>query len=971
MADDEIIEIDDADEEPGTDLVPAVVPETGELAEASGPTIDQEIARVTDELNQLTREAAELATEGAYGPDETASTSTALVPAGGQQPTQVRASMAKMRADVVKKQAAIQEKTKELEGLMREKMMEARQVLAPLEKMVSQLQEGIWTINLYLGREEEILQLADGEPAPAEEPITVRQMVLAMDEECAVAAEEGGIDAISIEMFDEWITADPEHLHQVLPETKGVVALVPRFGGKQYDDPWKTAAVEAANKQTYFLIRNGDRLYRVWTDFIAGKRLVPTSDEFTSFFYEKDAWDRKAPPKPLEPGSKKWLKAEEHADARRRHYMRVALILQGLIDRTTVFQPLPAEGVSFLDPEHYTAGRVRFITDEENALSTGAETFRQWQKRLNSELRVGMRVIGAFNSSAWRGMKWEKSYRHERIPTRGARSYPTTGELYTLEERTDDGGFVIKYQRTDMIWDPKVFIENPNRPGWGHYGEERLPKQKATAYLYPSDSFILPYDLATVEEMEAFLASRANRQDYVDMFPILKTAVAAKKREQAEEQPFRTMLAGVLARENKVEVADAARMVDELVDWWKLANRYHRPLVGTETEQAKAVRAIVAEHKRRLKAERLGSDDSLLASLKTAHTEAVAVARKRDGRYLVLCPMDERNVFVREFEYTAKGKLASEKEWQLVSTARAARWIMLHETERWQAWNRTASMKEQLTGPEKQALAEQALAEAREAGKHVIQIAYDEKERQLILWQVDRDTVEIDEERPLTGDDQGIDAAGKTRTWKRGKGGVSLVPYSPWDTHTYGMSLNDRYEFSSYHKGDEELFRDDALLKRVLAEDERFKKHQRFSRTLSDLWIAAAQSIERAWIAEAEKEHYQRFLEDYHDPELWEGHRKTLKISYPHSATYRHSPLDDLVKQLVERQLLVDGTTVREAATVADQLGIEYKRYGELPDDILDLRFDLPKPKPADAEEGEAEEVEFELRFADGKKHRL
>jgi hypothetical protein len=37
-----------------------------------------------------------------------------------------------------------------------------------------------------------------------------------MDEECAVAAEHGGIDARSIEQFDEWLLADPAHLDQVL-----------------------------------------------------------------------------------------------------------------------------------------------------------------------------------------------------------------------------------------------------------------------------------------------------------------------------------------------------------------------------------------------------------------------------------------------------------------------------------------------------------------------------------------------------------------------------------------------------------------------------------------------------------------------------------------------------------------------------------------------------------------------------------
>jgi hypothetical protein len=97
--------------------------------------------------------------------------------------------------------------------------------------------------------------------------------------------------------------------------------------------------------------------------------------------------------------------------------------------------------------------------------------------------------------------------------------------------------------------------------------------------LRPGDPFVIPVDLVSVEERETYLSARGDRRSYLDMFPVLKAAVRAKRDEFAAEAPFRVMMAGVLARENGVSVADAEEALPGLVDWYKLANAHHRPLV--------------------------------------------------------------------------------------------------------------------------------------------------------------------------------------------------------------------------------------------------------------------------------------------------------------------------------------------------------------------------------------------------------
>ena len=372
--------------------------------------LNRRMLEVTDELARLSQDVAALqqalqhVTVHVGGAGEAAGLEaiTAIVPVDDRSPGGFKIALARVRQLAQAKQAELQARQTELQGILAEKLAVANALLAPLQELVGQIEEAIWTVNLYLGKDEEIVRLRDGEPAPASTPISVRQLVLAMDEECAVAAEEGGIDARSIAQFDAWLLERPEHLDQVLPEPKGVVVLVPRRQSKDYGDPWSNRAAQEADRQSYFLIRNGERLYRICTDFIVGTTLLPRRDEFLDFFVEERIdWEtRERTRVPLEPGSHAYMEAEKRADARGRHYFRIGLILQGLIDRTPVFHPLPG-AIQVTRPEAYDQGWLRIIADAEPALGDGHERFRDWHARLNATLDVGMRVIGAF--SGWSG----------------------------------------------------------------------------------------------------------------------------------------------------------------------------------------------------------------------------------------------------------------------------------------------------------------------------------------------------------------------------------------------------------------------------------------------------------------------------------------------------------------------------------------------------------------------------------------
>jgi hypothetical protein len=940
---------------------------------------DEAIIRETARLRELAAEVEELtAREDEPG--------TALVPAGGgaAPPEQIKRRLAKMKAEANRRTNALKKQQEKVKGMLAEQMRQAELVMKPMQAMVRRLEEGIWTVNLYLGTQETIKQLADGEPAPADTPITVRQMVLYMDEECAVDAEEGGIDARSMSQFDEWLRESQAHVDQVLPEPKGVVALKPRRKAKEYGNAFQAEQMAKENRQTYFLIRNGERLFRVSTDFQVDATLIPTSDEFTKLFERRDSFTDEV--EILKPGTQAWEKAQKRAQAHERHYFRVALILQGLADRTTVFHPLTQAGVSFVEQQHYIEERVRFIMDAEGSIGTGREPFREWQERLMGEVRAGMRVIGDFHS-------WDSGFRERDQHVRGnSRLHPATAHApkshvpHAVEEQKPNGDMIIRYERDETVYDPDMWEESEERPGWGYRGGYRKPKMRASCIVRAGDQWVLPFDLVTVEECEAYLRARNDRHEYTTMFPLLKSVIRAKKEEAAMEAPYRQMLVGVLARDNERPVPEVEGEVDELIAWWKYTNRYHRPLVEGEPEttglvdpstgkrdEAKVVRMIVAEHRRRLDDRRRPVRAEVVRKLRTAHPESLLIARPRNAGYLVLLPAEpDVNVYVHEVEYSARGEFKERRDWRLVGS-RPARWTIAYEGERWASWNRMALAADYLTAPEVVELGERVRrAEKEDRDEKLLAVTYYRERGEFIRWVV-REWEKVDEAHLLTTRPSEPDVAGYAFRWRRRRGGVDLKR-ELWSTRV--AETRDSFSIRRRRRQEEEsgprwrwdtkshqlLYKD---AERIAQVEQAADRHSELMERHHDLHSEAAKwhsNIEDQWIALRERERYDAFLREYSDPHLWEGHAKALnEIRWP-TATGA-DVLWDALAHAVERGVPVEGRTVGELVGDRKARKGQAKDFG-LPKGARELVFGAepvqgPWNEP-EAEDDEDDDYEFD-----------
>ncbi|PBA68979.1 hypothetical protein [Mycobacterium avium] len=655
--------------------------------------------------------------------DPPAGTNRDVVRFDGQNAVDIKKTASAARADATraiaeinrqqaKMTAELDRKRTELEAEFAIRRAELEAQIGPLRQRLEQMQEVMWTVDLYLGRDESLRLLRDGQPAPADTPITIRQKVLVMAEESLVLMDHKttGMDAGDIDEFVDWLLQAPTHLDRVLPEQRGVVVLIPTRVQSRTGNPWEDAAKNAANQSSWWLLRNGERLYLLTVDpeLRVTQRVLPRRDEFVEVFDKRLFGFGRAHGAPVTPGSQEWLEMEKTADARRRHYMRILLVLQGVIDRTPVWHPLPPAGVNLMSLKDQDSGKIVLLQDDEDSiqLTDGRESFRAWQRRLNGLLRPGLRVIGNWRTRDFtdlyvEGNRWSRGY-HPRLHPPNT-SPPATDVPHLIEERRD-GGFVIRYERSDEIWKRT------------DYGGERLvkPSRRASCVVMPDDDWVLPYDLVTVAELTYYLNSRDNRsQHFLSMVPTIKAALAAKEAEAATEAPFRKLIESVLINEG-ADSSNTPTLTDELIQWWKIANTWSRPLNGEPEHEAKAVRDITREYQAR---RRHDADNTTHIVVRAGRRlpGVTAIARNRQGKwhaYTPSTPAHDPGVFLDITPIHRDGTLGTTATWQTVAQRSASRLRVAWSTPAWNDWKFAANPHWYLTGPEREALTAETLNRA-------------------------------------------------------------------------------------------------------------------------------------------------------------------------------------------------------------------------------------------------------------------
>lgn len=156
------------------------------------------------------------------------------------------------------------------------------------QEIIDAIKRKVFSVELYAGLQENVIQFADGEPAALHEKLHLMQRRHYMDEECLSNYETGGMSFGNIGEFDEWL-ARPENRDRIFPFPRCMVAFKVRRHGKQFTGYSLWDFIEFRDEtfndeNTYLYIRNGEQLYCLETGVEFGEKLFPDLEHsvFTS-----------------------------------------------------------------------------------------------------------------------------------------------------------------------------------------------------------------------------------------------------------------------------------------------------------------------------------------------------------------------------------------------------------------------------------------------------------------------------------------------------------------------------------------------------------------------------------------------------------------------------------------------------------------------------------------------------------------
>ena len=540
------------------------------------------------------------------------------------------------KADLIR--AFVNFKMEKIKAEMESMRRRLEAVVSEMSAKIARIEKVIWTIELYLGIKEDIVQIQEGGKAPKDAVICFRQEVLCMDEEVGTP-EDDGLDFDSISDFDSWLCRN-ENYKIVIPEEKGVVVLRVRRHSKEYTaNPFINGQMNIDNKKTYILIRNGDCLYRIWADIQIWPRLFPRRSELMDALAEIERKEKDKNEHFFRPEEEREKLEDEFF-----RYQQQIILLQGLIDRTDIFYPLPGV-IKLTNEKTHESGLIRFIYDDEVKLPDSRLPFWQWHSKVNEGLTEGTRIVYADNVSARinpnrvgddysrDNMSWRYDDRFYSESNWNLPSTPNSG-IYVLQfykkkvqqarkitfnrfsdiperyftignprlhraayEKRKDWPVEVDYidengsrDYYDVIAKSPAIYYNPKdevRNWWDRWDDGHVRKKNISFKVRAKDTNVINLDNVSLDDVEFYLNSRVNRRHYLQMIPLLNNLKKFLTAEIERESHFIDLVAAQCPKASR-------KSIKEAVTWWKLKNKWKR---GLNADDSKAFRMITKKLK--------------------------------------------------------------------------------------------------------------------------------------------------------------------------------------------------------------------------------------------------------------------------------------------------------------------------------------------------------------------------------------
>ena len=405
----------------------------------------------------------------------------------------------------------IEKKMLELEKQKQELKLQ----IAEMEKWLKGKYRVICAYETYLGTKEEVVELI-GEGKTSNEPIHLYQAVRFMDEEYGIVnlekitettwVKSDDFDYKNIDLFDKWIT---ENYKMFIPSERGIVMWRIKRRGKDYGDRWENMVCNGYNANCYFLIRNGEKLYRIFSDVESkNDTMFPTEQqniEAGRKWYRDEGFDRET----FEENTLPWK------------YILIAI--QGILDRTDILGT-DCQFKTNLICGLFDKEKIVLVRDKERKDLIGDNTMPSWNDYLQEnrdKTKIGDRIIitdlwGSKNYYSGNTNDSDFIYEHHMDWRRRFVGIPSRSKVYEVKDYDEDWGYKILY-----------FEER-------YYGDT---KNKRTAIWLDKTEFF-NISQTTEKDLKYYLNDRREREKYLDMLPKIKLAYKYFKTKAYEREDY-------------------------------------------------------------------------------------------------------------------------------------------------------------------------------------------------------------------------------------------------------------------------------------------------------------------------------------------------------------------------------------------------------------------------------------------------
>ncbi len=479
----------------------------------------------------------------------------------------------------------VEAENKEMATWMKAQLLPFEAEKEKLKNQTECIEDRIFTVELYAGLVEEVKHIRKGEPAPSDTKIHLFQRRHYMDEESLLDYKAGGMDFKGISSFDRWLMKKGNR-ERILPMPRCIVAFKVRRKkkhreAKSLSDFIKFREFDQADKWTFLYMRNGDNYYRLRTGIEFGDELFPDTErsklvggqlymrqhfgteilseqEHQSYLADKKAtaeryearyqeelaeWKAMTPAQrkgkskpyrwghtevrdeyePVTPASVYYDDAMMTLAKETQEHNRIAVVLQGLLDRSPVFHPHPPWRI--YTPEGFSSG-IELVHDETRAITVGdAPDFEAYREALNASIKKGSRTVGQHRY--WMRVEAEKENKRQDNDWRirspfyydyfepyGNPGPGTIAEVQSLSRDKTQAKFSWERERQRGVWE-----DHPDKPG---YIRKAYPN--VAVHLKVPVSKLLHVDAYTPGDYKQFYEDPRTRADYLRWAPLLLAA---------------------------------------------------------------------------------------------------------------------------------------------------------------------------------------------------------------------------------------------------------------------------------------------------------------------------------------------------------------------------------------------------------------------------------------------------------------